>query len=154
MHDLMDGMVVSIADQTMVAPIASILETVRPAPEDLHQGPNGRYLSVRGKFIPIVDIAQSLGFKTDAIMNPSPLLLLVESENQSQCALIVDEVHDQRQVVIKGLEHNYTSVPGVSAATVLGNGHIALILDLDAIAFQRGFTTETVTEFATQAAGG
>lgn len=150
---VMDGMVVSVADQTMVAPIASILETVRPAPEDLHHGPNGRYLSVRGKFVPIVDIAQSLGFKKDTQVNPAPLLLLVESENQSQCALIVDEVHDQRQVVIKGLEHNYASVPGVSAATVLGNGHIALILDLDAIAFQRGFANEAMTEFATQAAG-
>ncbi len=150
---VMDGMVVSVADQTMVAPIASILETVRPAPEDMHYGPNGRYLSVRGKFVPIVDIAQSLGFKIGNDINPAPLLLLVESENQSQCALIVDEVHDQRQVVIKGLEHNYASVPGVSAATVLGNGHIALILDLDAIAFQRGFAAEPATEFATQSAG-
>ncbi len=150
---VMDGMVVSVADQTMVAPIASILETVRPASDDLHIGPNGRYLSVRGKFVPIVDIAQSLGFKKDTEINPAPLLLLVESENQSQCALIVDEVHDQRQVVIKGLEHNYASVPGVSAATVLGNGHIALILDLDAIAFQRGFAAETAPEIATQVAG-
>ena len=150
---VMDGMVVSVGDQTMVAPIASILETVRPAPEDLHYGPNGRYLSVRGKFVPIVDIAHSLGFKGEHEINPAPLLLLVESENQSQCALIVDEVHDQRQVVIKGLEHNYASVPGVSAATVLGNGHIALILDLDAIAFQRGFAAETAAEFATPVAG-
>lgn len=139
---VMDGMVVSVGDQTMVAPIASILETVRPAPQDLHGGPNGRYLSVRGQFVPIIDVAQSLGFRPEDEHIAAPLLLLVESENQSQCALVVDEVHDQRQVVIKGLEHNYASVPGVSAATVLGNGQIALILDLDAIAFQRGFAPE------------
>lgn len=135
---VMDGMVVSVSGQTMVAPISSILETVRPAASDVHSmGPNGRFLSVRGQFIPIVDVAKSLGICNRAVPNETPLLLLVESENQNQCALIVDEVHDQRQVVIKGLEHNYHSVPGVSAATVLGNGQIALILDLDAIAFQR-----------------
>ena len=76
----------------------------------------------------------------------------MENENQSQCALIVDEVHDQRQVVIKGLEHNYRSVSGVSAATVLGNGQIALILDLDAIAFQRS-TAEINAETALHAKG-
>jgi two-component system chemotaxis sensor kinase CheA len=64
-------------------------------------------------------------------------LLLVEGENQSQCALVVDAVHDQRQVVIKGLDSNYGQVPGVSAATVLGDGQIALILDPDAIAAHR-----------------
>lgn len=150
---VMDGMVVSVAGQTMVAPIGSIVETVRPAPNDLHQGSHGRYMSLRGKFVPIVDIAQSLGFNSETDINPAPLLLLVESENQSQCALIVDEVHDQRQVVIKGLEHNYMSVPGVSAATVLGNGHIALILDLDAIAFQRGFGNEALPDFSPHATG-
>lgn len=150
---VMDGMVVSVGNQTMVAPIASILETMRPAKEELHMGPNGQYLSVRGKFVPIVDVADSLGFPTKHSENESPLLLLVENENQSQCALIVDEVHDQRQVVIKGLEHNYATVSGVSAATVLGNGQIALILDLDAIAFQRGFTAEPMTETASTAPG-
>jgi two-component system, chemotaxis family, sensor kinase CheA len=150
---VMDGMVVSVGNQTMVAPIASILETMRPAKEELHMGPNGQYLSVRGKFVPIVDVADSLGIPSNHRINGSPLLLLVESENQSQCALIVDEVHDQRQVVIKGLEHNYATVSGVSAATVLGNGQIALILDLDAIAFQRGFSGDAMPETATIAPG-
>jgi chemotaxis signal transduction protein len=57
--------------------------------------------------------------------------------NQSQCALVVDAVHDQRQVVIKGLESNYGAIPGVSAATVLGDGQIALILDADALTSNR-----------------
>lgn len=135
---VMDGMVVSVSGQTMIAPISSIVETIRPAPNEVHAvGPVAKYLSIRGEFIPIVDVAASLGIEPQAKSNEPPLLLLVESENQSHCALIVDEVHDQRQVVIKGLEHNYRTVAGVSAATVLGNGQIALILDLDAIAFQR-----------------
>lgn len=135
---VMDGMVVSVRGQTMIAPISSIVETIRPSTSEVHNvGPSSKYLSIRGEFIPIVDVASSLGIAPTTTPSEPPLLLLVESENQSQCALIVDEVHDQRQVVIKGLEHNYRSVQGVSAATVLGNGQIALILDLDAIAFQR-----------------
>ena len=135
---VMDGMVVSVRGQTMIAPISSIVETIRPATSEVHNvGPSSKYLSIRGEFIPIIDVASSLGIAPNTAPTEPPLLLLVESENQSQCALIVDEVHDQRQVVIKGLEHNYRSVQGVSAATVLGNGQIALILDLDAIAFQR-----------------
>lgn len=135
---VMDGMVVSVQGQTMIAPISSIVETIRPSPSEVHRaGPTAQFLSVRGEFIPIVDVAASLGIAPTVERHDPPLLLLVESENQSHCALMVDEVHDQRQVVIKGLEHNYRSVSGVSAATVLGNGQIALILDLDAIAFQR-----------------
>jgi len=144
---VMDGMIVSVNGQTMVAPISSILETIRPAPSDLHSvGPHAKFLSIGNKFIPIVDVAASLGMDGGRPENETPLLLLVESENESQCALIVDEVHDQRQVVIKGLEHNFRSVAGVSAATVLGNGHIALILDLDAIAFQRAGNQDTAAE--------
>ena len=67
----------------------------------------------------------------------APLLLLVETETLTQCALIVDAVHDQRQVVIKGLESNYGAIPGVSAATVLGDGQIALILDAEALTSNR-----------------
>jgi two-component system chemotaxis sensor kinase CheA len=151
---VMDGMIVSVNGQTMVAPISSILETIRPSPSELHNvGPHAKFLSIGDKFIPIVDVAESLGLNTGRKENQTPLLLLVESENQSQCALIVDEVHDQRQVVIKGLEHNFRSVAGVSAATVLGNGHIALILDLDAIAFQRTGNQDQPAELGLLAKG-
>jgi two-component system chemotaxis sensor kinase CheA len=135
---VMDGMVVSVAGQTVVVPIASILETIRPEKGDINRiGTSESLLSIRGRFIPVVDVARCLGFASTIDSQATPLLLLVEGENQDQFALIVDEVHDQRQVVIKGLENNYGSVAGVSAATVLGNGQIALILDTDAIANQR-----------------
>ncbi|VDC30718.1 chemotaxis protein CheA [Pseudogemmobacter humi] len=134
---VMDGMVISVSGQTMVIPTAPVIETVRPAPSDLHAaGTAERLLSVRGRFLPVIDVAQSLGFPPRDARLP-PLALLVETESQSQCALIVDAVHDQRQVVIKGLDANYGAVPGVSAATVLGNGQIALILDAEALAANR-----------------
>lgn len=135
---VMDGMVVSVAGQTVVVPIASILETIRPESYDINRvGASQSLLSIRGRFIPVVDVARSLGFTATRPPTSTPLMLLVEGENQTQCALIVDEVHDQRQIVIKGLDTNYGAVAGVSAATVLGNGQIALILDTDAIASQR-----------------
>ena len=135
---VMDGMLVSVAGQTMVVPLTSILETIRPAAGDLHPlGTSDTLLSIRGRFIPTVDVASALGFPRNEAA-PFPLLLLVEGENSTQAALIVDAVHDQRQVVIKGLDSNYSAVPGVSAATVLGDGKIALILDPDAIAAHRG----------------
>lgn len=135
---VMDGMLVSVAGHTMVVPLTSILETIRPAAVDLHPlGTSDTLLSIRGRFIPTVDVARALGFARQEAA-PFPLLLLVEGENSTQSALIVDAVHDQRQVVIKGLDSNYSAVPGVSAATVLGDGKIALILDPDAIAAHRG----------------
>jgi two-component system chemotaxis sensor kinase CheA len=59
--------------------------------------------------------------------------MLVETESGARCALMVDAIQDQRQVVIKSLEANYGHVPGIAAATILGDGRIALILDVDGI---------------------
>ncbi|MGQ0609998.1 MAG: chemotaxis protein CheA [Paracoccaceae bacterium] len=141
---VMDGMVVSVAGQIMVIPISTILETIQPAEKELHMvGLSDRLFSTRGKFVPMVDVAECLGFVSPP-SHPEPrTLLLVETENQGECALIVDRVFDQRQVVIKGLESNYQAVNGVSAATVLGDGHVALILDPEAIARRRQPGAET-----------
>ena len=135
---VMDGMVITVADQTLVVPITAIIETIRPLPGDLHRiGTDDRLLSICGRMIPVIDVAHSLGFAASVCTGAVPLLLLVESENFGECALVVDAVQDQRQVVIKSLESNFGAVPGVSAATVLGDGRIALILDPDAIAASR-----------------
>ena len=135
---VMDGMVVTVSGQTLVVPITSIIETIRPTPADLHKvGLTETLLSIRGRLIPVVDVAQSLGFAPNAVPNAAPLLLIVETESLDECALVVDAVQDQRQVVIKSLEANFGAVPGVSAATVLGDGRIALILDPDAISGNR-----------------
>ncbi len=127
---VMDGFVISVAQETMVIPIASILETVTPHARDLHRiGVTGELLRVRGRYVPIVDVAQNLGLKRKGDVNGNGVLLLVETEMQELNALRVEAIHDQRQVVIKSLESNYGRIPGVSAATILGDGKIALILD-------------------------
>jgi two-component system chemotaxis sensor kinase CheA len=89
----------------------------------------GELLRVRGRYVPIVDVAQNLGLERKSDANGNGVLLLVETEMQELNALRVEAIHDQRQVVIKSLESNYGRIPGVSAATILGDGKIALILD-------------------------
>ncbi|WP_299929998.1 chemotaxis protein CheA [uncultured Pelagimonas sp.] len=127
---VMDGFVISVGDQTMVIPISSILETIRPNAKDIHVvGTDSQVVSVRGSYVPIVDVAHSLGQKGKNGEKSTGILLLVATESQDLTALRVSAIHDQRQVVIKSLESNYTAIPGVSAATILGDGKIALILD-------------------------
>lgn len=129
---VMDGMVVSVAGETMVMPITPILETIRPGKNDLRDfGASDQLLSIRGRHVPIVDVAQKLNLSADKRSSENRILVLVETEDAGQSALAVDEIYDQRQVVIKSVAGNYGSIPGVSAATILGNGSIALILDVD-----------------------
>ncbi|EPX85365.1 chemotaxis protein CheA [Salipiger mucosus] len=131
---VMDGFVISVSDQTMVIPISSIIETIRPNRRDLHQiGTDGRVIAVRGAYVPIVDVAGNLGLASSSNDIGGGVLLLVGTEAQGLAALRVDAIHDQRQVVIKSLESNYGAIPGVSAATILGDGKIALILDPDEV---------------------
>ncbi|MGP6089521.1 chemotaxis protein CheA [Antarctobacter jejuensis] len=128
---VMDGFVISVANQTMVIPISSILETIRPNPRDIHVvGTDSEVVSVRGVYVPIVDVAESLELGTaEEDQKSAGILLLVNTEMQGLTALRVTAIHDQRQVVIKSLESNYAAIRGVSAATILGDGKIALILD-------------------------
>lgn len=130
---VMDGMVITVANQTMVVPIASVIETIRAKPNELHSlDAEGRLLSIRGNFVPVVDVARSLnlGVENDRC---EKVYLLVETVAFGQTALAVDAIHDQRQVVVKSLEAAYGRVPGISAATILGDGKIAMIVDPESI---------------------
>jgi two-component system, chemotaxis family, sensor kinase CheA len=129
---VLDGMVVKVADQTLVVPLTAIVETLRPKKGDLHAlGVNARVISDRGGFAPLIDVGQELGYRKTPADPISSVVLVVETEVSTRCALVVDAIHDQRQVVIKSLEANYRQVPGIAAATILGDGRVALILDVD-----------------------
>lgn len=126
---VMDGFIISVGAQTMVIPIASILETIRPKAKDIHTlGTDTQVVSVRGSYVPIINVAERLALPSEE-NEQIGILLLVSSETNGMIALQVTAIHDQRQVVIKSLESNYAAIPGVSAATILGNGRVALILD-------------------------
>lgn len=123
-------MVVDVAGQTRVVPIATIVETIRPQAYDLHKLAGGMtVVAVRDRFIPIVDLGHVFQFRSSPAAAKDLVYLLVESDHEQMWALAVDHIHDQRQVVIKGLKGNYGHVAGVAAATILGDGKVALIID-------------------------
>jgi two-component system chemotaxis sensor kinase CheA len=131
---VLDGMVVDVAGETLVVPLAAIVESLRPKPEEVRPlGPVGSVLAVRDSFVPLIDVGLTLGYRDSSPPPTEGVVLLVEGEDGSRAALVADAIHGQRQVVIKSLEQNYQQVDGVAAATILGDGRVALILDVDAV---------------------
>ncbi len=131
---VLDGMVVTVAGQTLVIPLTAIVETLLPRASAVHSfGGSARVIGVRDSFIPLVDVGQVLEYRDEAADPKSGIALLVEAEGGTRSALLVDAIQGQRQVVIKSLEANYGRVPGIAAATILGDGRVALILDVDAV---------------------
>jgi two-component system chemotaxis sensor kinase CheA len=131
---VMDGMLVTAAGETMVIPLASILETIRPDARQLRAiGQGGHLLALRDLQVPVIDLAERLGLRSGQPEPAEQILLLIRTQDGALFAMGVDTISDQRQVVIKSLRENYGRVPGVSAATVLGDGRIALIVDPDAV---------------------
>lgn len=131
---VLDGMVVTVAGQTLVVPLSAIVETLQPKAADVHGlGEKARVIGIRGAFIPLIDVGAVLGYREEEADPLASVAMMVETENQSQCALMVDGIIGQQQVVIKSLETNYGHVFGVAGATILGDGRVAVILDVDAI---------------------
>ncbi|MFM2279592.1 MAG: hypothetical protein RLZZ444_1823, partial [Pseudomonadota bacterium] len=131
---VLDGMVVTVANQTLVVPLTAIVETLQPEASSIHSfGASQKLIAIRNSFCPLVDVGRILNFRGQPANPVDGVALLVESEGGGQRALMVDAIQGQRQVVIKSLEANYTHVPGIAAATILGDGRVALILDVDAV---------------------
>jgi two-component system, chemotaxis family, sensor kinase CheA len=87
----------------------------------------------REAFVPLVDVALAMGFRDTPVDPTQGIAVIVETESGQRAALLLDAIQGQRQVVIKSLESNYQQVEGVAAATILGDGRVALILDVDAL---------------------
>ena len=130
---VLDGMVVTVAGHTLVIPLTAIIEILLPKATAVHSfGGSSRVIGVRNGFIPLVDVGLVMGFRGSVEDARAGVALLVETEGGHRSALLVDAIQGQRQVVIKSLETNYGHVPGIAAATILGDGRVALILDVDA----------------------
>jgi two-component system, chemotaxis family, sensor kinase CheA len=131
---VLDGMAVSVAGQTLVVPLTAIVETLKPKKGEVHSlGAEGRVMAIRNTFVPLIDVGMQLGFRDTAPDPERSVAILVETDGGARNALLVDSIQDQRQVVIKSLEANYGTVSGIAAATILGDGRVALILDVDAL---------------------
>ncbi len=129
-----DGMIVTVGDQTLVVPLTHVVESLRPQPHEVQGlGVGRQMLNVRGQFIPILPLEQAAG-ADGAVNSPCEgVLIIVDTESSGQAALQVDAICDQRQFVIKSLQTHYRSVPGISGATIMGDGRVALIVDVDGL---------------------
>ena len=131
---VLDGIVVSVDDQTYVIPLTTIVETLQPDNTRLHaMGEGTHVMRIRDSFVPLIDVGVELGVRLATDEPRNGVAILIESEDGSRNALLVDAIQDQRQVVIKSLETNYTRVHGIAAATILGDGRVAMILDVDGL---------------------
>ncbi|WP_138423206.1 chemotaxis protein CheA [Maritimibacter alexandrii] len=139
---VLDGMVVRVAGETLVVPLNAIFETLAVTQEDLRAfGPSTHVINIRDSFVPLIDLGTELGYRTPLDDYTGGVVLLIGQEDGLSAAVVVDAIEDQRQVVIKGLQESYGRVPGIAAATILGDGQIALILDpIDLIAQASGLT--------------
>jgi two-component system chemotaxis sensor kinase CheA len=129
---VMDGMIVRVAQETYVMPISAIVECIRPASTDIRPlvGTCGA-LQIRGSIVPLVylgDLFDVPGF----VREPAECtVIVIEGSDRARLGLVVDELCGHQQVVIKSIEENYGSVPGIAAATILGNGRVAFIVDIE-----------------------
>jgi two-component system chemotaxis sensor kinase CheA len=130
-----DGMIVQVGDQALVIPLTHVIESLRPSPQDVKgMGTSAEVLHTRGSFVPIIALGPLTG-ASQAVANPCEgVLVLVETEGHGRAALLVDAITDQRQFVIKALDAHYRQIDSVAGATILGNGKVALIVDVDFIA--------------------
>ncbi len=129
---VLEGMVVKVADQSLIVPTLPLREMLQPGQAKVHTLCDGdNVLALNGEMVPIKDLGAALGFRSTPMCLGSQSLLLIEGESGHRYALAVDGIAEQREVVIKGLEQNYQKIPGIAAATILGDGKIALIVDTD-----------------------
>jgi two-component system chemotaxis sensor kinase CheA len=127
---VLDGMVVQVAGETLVLPLNVVVETLSLGPDDVQMlRPGAHVVRVRGGFVPLYDLGVMLGYRGPQDRLENAIVLLISLEDGSRAALIIDGIQDQRQVVIKGLDDSFYRAPGIAAATILGDGRIALILD-------------------------
>ncbi|HZF34136.1 MAG TPA: chemotaxis protein CheA [Candidatus Angelobacter sp.] len=132
---VLDGMIIGVGRETYVVPLTVILESLRPQARDVHRlVGGGEVLYVRGEYVPLVYLGRAFDVP-DATKEPwEGLVMLVDADAGGKIGVVVDEIVGQQQVVIKSVESNYRALRGIAGATILGNGRVALILDVAGLA--------------------
>ena len=130
---ILDGLSIAVGDQIYIVPLGFISESLQPDREDIKEiSGQGEVVHVRGEYLPLIALHKLFNIQPN-ITNPAEgILVLLEAEGK-KVALFVDELVGQHQVVIKSLETNYRKVPGVSGATIMGDGRVAMIIDVGAL---------------------
>ena len=135
---ILDGMIVRLGRQRFVLPLANVVETVQPAPGQVRAtSPHSEVIELRGNYLPVRRVGDMFGLPCGSEPEDC-LVIIVESDVAGHVGLMVDTIDNRREVVIKSLEDNLHPIRGLGGATVLGDGSIALILDIDALVVPAG----------------
>lgn len=131
---ILDGMSVLVGDEVYVLPLGSVMESLKPAENMLYRlAGDELMLKVRGEYLPLIELNGLFNVASDKRQPAESIAVIVQSAG-CRYALLVDQLIGQHQVVVKNLEINYRKVAGISAATILGDGRVALILDVIGLA--------------------
>jgi len=130
---IIEGMMIDIGNQVFTVPLLSVYEAIRPLPKQVKKlKRKGELVEIRGEYIPLLRLHDRLNIKPRFDKPTDGLVLVVQHANRKQC-LLVDEIVDQRPVVIKSLEDNFIQIPGIAGATILGDGSVSFILDVPSL---------------------
>jgi two-component system chemotaxis sensor kinase CheA len=131
---IMDGMSVGVNSECYILPLASVVESFQVQADTVRSiGGSGQVVRVREEYLPVVELERVFDVQRKGELPAKPVMVVVEAEGR-RAALLVDELLGQQQVVVKNLESNYRRVSDVSGATIMGDGRVALILDVGALA--------------------
>lgn len=130
---ILNGMSVKVGSEAYILPLSYVIESLQPLAEHLHSiTSEGHVIKVRGEYLPLIELHRVFDV-SGAQVNPTQGILVIVQADDARFALLVDELLGQHQVVVKNLETNYRKVPGISAATILGDGSVAFIIDVAAM---------------------
>ncbi len=130
---IIEGMVVKVGKEVYILPITSIVESIRPQASEIKTiMERGELVNMRGEYLPIVRLSELFGTHSEVTDPTKGVLSVIESDG-GRVAVLVDELLGQQQVVIKSMETNFKKVNGIAGATILGDGHVAFIIDVRAI---------------------
>ncbi|MFZ7193989.1 chemotaxis protein CheA, partial [Bordetella avium] len=131
---ILDGMSVRVGSETFILPLNHVTESLQPQQDQIYTvAGNERVMHVRGEYLPLVEMHRVFSVGA-AQTDPTQAIAVIMQAEDRRFALLVDHLVGQHQVVVKNLESNYRKVPGISAATILGDGSVALIVDVFALA--------------------
>jgi two-component system chemotaxis sensor kinase CheA len=129
---ILNGMSVKVGSEAYILPLSYVIESLQPLAEHLHSiTSDGHVIKVRGEYLPLIELHRVFDV-AGAQVDPTQGILVIVQADDARFALLVDELLGQHQVVVKNLETNYRKVPGISAATILGDGSVAFIIDVAA----------------------
>ena len=130
---ILDGMSIRIGDEIYILPLGHVVESLQPSENDIKEiSGRGKVIKVRGDYLALISLADIFNVEPRARRFSDGIVVILEADG-NRAALLVDELVGQQQVVVKNLEANYRKVPNISGATIMGDGEVALIVDISGL---------------------